>query len=210
MGREEIIMDINKVINYLNKLYPNAKCSLDYKKDYQLVIATMLSAQTTDEAVNKVTRVLFNKYKSLDSLSKANVKDIENIIHPLGMYKRKAINIIGIAKGLKKGIPDNREELMKLPGVGQKVANVVLAELYHLPYFAVDTHCSRISKRLGIAKEKDNPKIIEEKILKLVNKNHLILLNHQMIEFGRNICSAKNPKCNKCKLHCKYLSTIDK
>jgi len=203
-------MDINKIISYLNKLYPNAKCSLDYKKDYQLVIATMLSAQTTDEAVNKVTKVLFNEYKTLDSLSKANVKDVEKIIHPLGMYRRKAINIIGIAKGLKKKIPDTREELMKLPGVGQKVANVVLAELYHLPYFAVDTHCGRICKRLGIAEEKDNPKIIEEKIIKLVNKNHLILFNHQMIEFGRSICSAKNPKCSKCKLHCKYLSTISK
>jgi len=203
-------MDINKVINYLNELYPQAKCSLDYKKDYQLVIATMLSAQTTDEAVNKATKVLFNKYKSLDSLSSANIKDIEKIIHPLGMYKRKAINIIGIAKELKNGIPNTREELMKLPGVGQKVANVVLAELYHLPYFAVDTHCSRISKRLGVAKDKDNPKIIEEQIIKLVNKNHLILFNHQMIEFGRNICSAKNPKCLKCKLHCKYLSTISK
>lgn len=209
MGRKEI-MDINKVINYLNKLYPNAKCSLNYKLDYQLVIATMLSAQTTDEAVNKVTKILFNKYKSLDSLSKANIKDIEKIIHPLGMYKRKAINIIGIAKGLNRGIPNTREELMKLPGVGQKVANVVLAELFHLPYFAVDTHCARISKRIGIANIKDNPKIIEDKILKLIKKNHLILFNHQMIEFGRKICSAKNPKCNECKLHCKYFSTISK
>ncbi len=195
-------MDINKVIKYLNELYPHAKCSLNYSKDYQLVIATMLSAQTTDESVNKVTKVLFTKYKSLKSLSNANIKDIERIIHPLGMYKRKAFNILGIAKGLRNGIPHTREELMKLPGVGQKVANVVLAELYQLPYFAVDTHCARISKRIGIAKEKDNPKVIEEKIIKLVNKKHLILFNHQMIEFGRNICKAKNPECAKCKIKC--------
>lgn len=204
------MININRLISYLNELYPHAKCSLNYHKDYELVIATMLSAQTTDEAVNKVTKILFSKYKTINSLSKANIKDVEKIIHSLGMYKRKATNIIGIAKGLSNGIPNNREDLMKLPGVGQKVANVVLAELFNLPYFAVDTHVTRISKRLKIAKEKDNPKIIEEKILKLIPKNHLILMNHQLIEFGRNICSAKNPKCNECKLHCKYLSTISK
>jgi len=192
-------MEINKFVNYLNKLYPHAKCTLDYSKDYELVIAVMLSAQTTDVAVNKVTKVLFKKYKSLDSLKKAKLKDVEDIIHPLGMYKVKAKNIIGIAKGLNKKIPNSREELMKLPGIGQKVANVVLAELYNLPYFAVDTHCARILKRIGVAKEKDNPNVIEEKIIKLVNKNHLIMFNHQVIEFGRNICKAKNPLCNKCK-----------
>lgn len=195
-------MKINSFISYLSSLYPNATCSLNYSKDYELLIAVMLSAQTTDKAVNKVTAILFKKYPTLDKLKKAKLQDVEDIIHPLGMYKVKAKNIIEIVKKLDKKVPNTREKLMEYPGVGQKVANVVLAELYHLPYFAVDTHCARISKRIGIAKENDNSKVIEEKIIKLVSKDKLILLNHQMIEFGRNICKAKNPLCDKCKMKC--------
>lgn len=201
-------MKINNFFEYLNKLFPNAKCSLNYSKDYELVIAVMLSAQTTDKAVNKVTSILFKKYKTLSSLKKARLSDIENILHPLGMYKVKAKNVLGIANALNKIVPNTREELMKLPGVGQKVANVVLAELYNLPYFAVDTHVSRIAKRIGVAKESDNPKEIEKKMLKVLPKERMILINHQMIEFGREICHAKNPDCSHCLVKCKSSKTF--
>jgi len=201
-------MKIDNFFNYLNKLFPNAKCSLNYSKDYELVIAVMLSAQTTDKAVNKVTSILFKKYKTLSSLKKARLSDIENILHPLGMYKVKAKNVLGIANALNKIVPNTREELMKLPGVGQKVANVVLAELYNLPYFAVDTHVSRIAKRIGVANDSDNPKEIEKKMLKVLPKDKMILINHQMIEFGRAICHAKNPDCVHCLVKCKSSKTF--
>lgn len=191
-------MEINEVLTVFNKLYPNAKCTLNYNKDYELLIAVMLSAQTTDKAVNNVTKQLFRKYPSLSALKRATFKDISDIIHPLGMYKVKARNVIGIAKMLNGKVPNTREELMRFPGVGQKVANVVLMELYHLPYFAVDTHVARIFKRMRFIKKTANVKEIEEKALKIIPVNSLIIANHQFIEFGRNICSAKKPKCVTC------------
>jgi len=197
-----IKMKIDFFISYLNSLYPNAKCSLNYSKDYELLIAVMLSAQTNDKAVNKVTKILFKKYNSIKKLKQAKLQDVEEIIHPLGMYKIKASNIVKIAQMLTDKIPENRDELMEFPGVGQKVANVVLAELYHLPYFAVDTHCARIAKRIKLVKSNDDVKAIEEKIIKIVPKAKLISLNHQMIEFGREICKAKNPRCKECKMEC--------
>lgn len=191
-------MKINKVLSVLDKLYPNAKCTLNYHKDYEFLIAVMLSAQTTDKAVNKVTAILFKKYPTLTALKRAPLEDISNIIYPLGMYKVKANNIVQIAKMLDKKVPNSRKTLMLLPGVGQKVANVVLAELYHLPYFAVDTHVARIFKRMRLVDDKASVKEIEAKAMELIPKNILIRANHQFIEFGRNICKAKNPKCNIC------------
>ena len=201
---------MNKIETYLDELYPDARCELNYNKDYELLIATMLSAQTTDKRVNMVTEKLFNKYKDLNSLKTADINDIVEIIKPIGTFNKKAKNVIEIAKHLVedyKGIlPNNREYLESLPGVGRKTTNVVLSNIFNEPCIAVDTHVSRVSKRLGLAKEKDDPLIIEKKLNKLFKKDKLSRIHHQMVLFGRYHCLARNPKCNECKLKemCKY------
>ncbi|MBE6136126.1 MAG: endonuclease III [Erysipelotrichaceae bacterium] len=190
--------------NYLDEILPNVGCELVYHKDYEFLLAVMLSAQTTDKAVNKATEQLFNKYQSLEELASASPNDLYPYISQLGMYKVKANNIIGIAKGLierfNKSVPDNKEDLMSLPGVGNKTAEVTIIELYHYPEFPVDTHVARISKRLGLAKEKDDVSDIERKLRKAFIKEHWIKLHHQFIHFGRVQCRAKNPLCENCKL----------
>ncbi|MBE6138901.1 MAG: endonuclease III [Firmicutes bacterium] len=195
---------IQEIINYLDKLFPNPKCELEYEKDYELLIAVMLSAQTTDKRVNMVTRVLFKKYDSLDKLSNADINDIIEIIKPIGTFNKKANNIISIAKSLvndKKGIvPNDRQYLESLNGVGRKTTNVVLSNLYNVPCIAVDTHVSRVSKRLGIASTNDDVLTIEEKLNKKFPKNALTRLHHQLVLFGRYHCKAKKPLCENCEL----------
>ena len=192
------------IFSYLDELYPNAHCELNYSKDYELLIAVMLSAQTTDKAVNKVTAILFNEYKSVQDLSNAKLEDIEKIISSIGMYKVKAKNVIGISKGLVERfggtVPHNKEELINLPGVGNKTANCVLAELYNEPYLAVDTHMQRFAKRLGVAKPNDSVEEMERKYLRFIPKERLIKTNHQIIWFGRYKCKAISPDCANCKL----------
>ena len=192
------------VKDYLDIILPDARCALNYTKDYELVIAVMLSAQTTDVAVNKVTEKLFNKYTNLKEFADANLFDIEENIKALGMYKVKAKNIIGIAKSLIENyggkVPEDKNELIKLPGVGNKTANVVRAEIFKLPEIAVDTHILRISKRLGFAVEGDDPDSVEKKLRKSFDKKDYIKLHHQLIWFGRLYCKAKNPLCDNCKL----------
>ena len=143
-----------KITDYLDELFPNPKCELDYNKDYELLIAVMLSAQTTDKRVNMVTKVLFDKYRSLEELSNADINDIINIIKPIGTFNKKAMNIINISKSLLKDkngvVPNDRTYLESLSGVGRKTTNVVLSNLYNVPCIAVDTHVSRVSKRLGL------------------------------------------------------------
>lgn len=198
------------IVNYLNNLYPEVKCFLNYSKDYELLIAVMLSAQTTDKAVNSVTSVLFSKYKTLKSLGSARVFDVEEIIKSIGMYKVKAKNVVDIANGLLTKfngvVPSNKEDLMSLPGVGNKTANVVLNELYKKEEFPVDTHIFRFSKRLNIAKESDDVIVAEEKLKKYFENYSFYKLHHQIILFGRNICNAKKPNCKNCGLVniCKY------
>lgn len=193
-----------KIINYLDKLFPNPKCELEYTKDYELLIAVMLSAQTTDKRVNMVTRVLFKKYDSLEKLSKADINDIIDIIKPIGTFNKKASNVISIAKSLvndKNGIvPNDRTYLESLSGVGRKTTNVVLSNLYDEPCIAVDTHVSRVSKRLGIAKKNDDVLTIEKKLNKKFPKEKLSRLHHQLVLFGRYYCKAKNPLCENCEL----------
>lgn len=188
--------------SYLDEILPDAKCALNYKKDYELVIAVMLSAQTTDKAVNNVTNNLFNKYKTLEEFANANLFDIEKEIQKLGMYKVKAKNIIGICSDLLNKfngrVPSQKELLVTLPGVGNKTANVVRAELFNIPEIAVDTHILRISKRLELANEDDTPLEVEHKLRKLFKEEQYIKLHHQLIWFGRTICKAKNPNCNEC------------
>ena len=202
--------------NYLDELFPNPKCELNYTKDYELLLATMLSAQTTDKRVNSVTEILFKKYPTVKSLAKADIKDIQNIIRPIGTFHKKSQNLIEIAKKLDKDfngkLPNNREYLESLPGVGRKTANVVLSNIFNVPCIAVDTHVSRVSKRLNIAKEKDEPIQIEQKLNKIFKQEDLCKRHHQMVLFGRYHCLARNPKCETCKLKeiCKYYKNINK
>ena len=195
---------ISQIIDYLDKLFPNPKCELEYKKDYELLIAVMLSAQTTDKRVNMVTRVLFEKYDTLEKLSKANINDIIDIIKPIGTFNKKANNVISIAKSLindQEGIvPNDRKYLESLSGVGRKTTNVVLSNLYNVPCIAVDTHVTRVSKRLKLANKADDVLIIEKKLNKKIPKNKLSRLHHQLVLFGRYYCKAKNPLCDNCEL----------
>lgn len=194
---------MNKIIDYLDELIPNPRCELNYNKDYELLIATMLSAQTTDKRVNEVTSVLFKKYPSLDLLSKADIEDIKKIIRPIGTYNKKAANVISIAKSLLEVggiVPNDRSFLESLSGVGRKTTNVVLSNIYNVPCIAVDTHVARVSIRLGIAKKNDDVYTIEKKLNKKFPKNKLCRLHHQMVLFGRYYCKAQNPDCNNCKL----------
>lgn len=196
------------IIDYLNYLLPDAKCELNYNKDYELLIATMLSAQTTDKRVNMVTAVLFSRYPSIKSLADANVDDIKTIIKSVGTFNKKANNIINIAKALLSlgYVPNDRLFLENLPGVGRKTTNVVLSNIYNVACIAVDTHVLRVSNRLGLAKKSDSVRIVEEKLEKIFNENELIKLHHQLVLFGRYYCKAVKPECSSCQLKeiCNY------
>ena len=198
------------IAQYIDSLFPDAKCELFYSKDYELVIAVMLSAQTTDKAVNQVTESLFKDYPSLESLDKASLEDIENHIKRLGMYKGKAANIKGITHTLLKDfdgvVPSDKELLQTLPGIGNKSAGVIRAEVFKIPDLPVDTHIIRITNRLGIANTKDQPIDIEHKLKKIIPEESWIKSHHQLIHFGRYFCTARSPKCEECKLRniCKY------
>ena len=202
--------NVLKVLEYLEELYPEAHCELNYNKDYELLIAIVLSAQTTDKRVNKVTPVLFNKYKTLEELSKANLEDIEQIIKEIGTFKKKSIFIKNIATALVKDyngvVPNNREYLETLPGVGRKTTNVFLSEYYGVPAIAVDTHVERVSKRLKLAKSTSSVKEVEKTLMKKIPIDRWIKTHHQLIFFGRYFCKAIKPNCNECKLknNCRY------
>ena len=195
---------MNDIIKYLDELFPNPRCELNFNKDYELLIAVMLSAQTTDKRVNLVTDILFNKYDTLEKLSKANIEDIKEIIKPIGTFNKKANNINVISNKLLKEangiVPNNREYLESLPGVGRKTTNVVLANLYDENCIAVDTHVSRVSKRLNIAQKEDDVLTIEKKLNKFFPKDKLNRLHHQLVLFGRYYCKSQKPICENCKL----------
>lgn len=201
---------MNEILNYLDELYPNAYCELNYTKDYELLIAIVLSAQTTDKRVNKVTPVLFNKYKTLEELANANLEDVENIIKEIGTFKKKSTFIKEIAKSLVENyngvVPNDRNYLETLPGVGRKTTNVFLAEYYKVPAIAVDTHVERVSKRLKIAKQTSTVKEVENSLMKKIPKERWIKTHHQLIFFGRYHCKAIKPNCTNCKLQakCRY------
>ena len=190
------------IIENLNRLYPDAHCELNHKDSFELLIAVVLSAQTTDVSVNRVTPALFEKYPDAISLSEASEEDIMRLIHSIGLYKNKSRNIINLAKELVKRfdgeVPSKREELESLPGVGRKTANVVLSNCFDYPAFAVDTHVSRVSKRLMIARKDDDVLTIEKKLMKFFPRNCWSRLHHQFIFFGRYKCKAKNPECTDC------------
>ncbi|MEG0266552.1 MAG: endonuclease III [Bacilli bacterium] len=190
--------------NYLEELFPNPSSELSYESDYQLLIKVMLSAQTTDKRVNQVGDILFKKYNSLEELKNAEIEDIKNIIRPLGSFNKKSSNIINIARRLieeQKGtVPNNRDYLESLPGVGRKTTNVVLGMLYKVPCIAVDTHVLRVSKRLGLAKKDDTVIEVEKKLTELFKNDDMLKRHHQLLLFGRYYCKAINPKCEGCPL----------
>lgn len=189
---------------YLNEILPDAKCSLDFKNPFECLCAVMLSAQTTDKSVNLVTPKLFAIFPDAFAMSKASQEEVEQIIHSIGLYRNKAKNLIQLSKVLVERfdgeVPHSKAELTSLPGVGVKTANVVLAECFAIPAIAVDTHLTRVSKRLGLAKEEDDPIEIEKKLEKRFPKEKWIKLHHQMIWFGRMYCKAQSPLCQECKL----------
>lgn len=208
-------MKINEILFGLDKMIENPRCELNYKKDYELLIATVLSAQCTDARVNKVTKVLWSKY-DLKSLSNAKKSDIEKIIYSCGNYKKKSEYIRNIAKNLLKDydgkVPNDREYLESLSGVGRKTVNVVLSNIYNEPLIAVDTHVDRVSKRLGLANDKDNVLQVENKLMKKIPKSLWSRTHHQLVLFGRYICKSKKPNCNECLLtsYCKYYKKYKK
>lgn len=197
-------MRVELIENYLDNLIPNPKCELEFSKDYELLISIMLSAQTTDKRVNKVTRVLFKKYDSLEKLKNADLKDLKSIVRELGSYNKKAVYIKEIARIIVddyNGImPRKRKELEEMPGVGRKTINVLFSELEIEPNIAVDTHVERVSKRLNLAKSKDDVLTIEKKLMKFYDKDTWAKRHLQMVLFGRYYCKAKKPECNNCKL----------
>ena len=194
-------MKMNNIINYLNELYPNPKCELNYNKDYELLIAVMLSAKSTDKIVNKVTNVLFNKYDTIDKLNNASIDDIKNIIKPIGNQNKKAIYIKEIASFLKdNSITNDRKKLESIKGIGRKTANLVLGLLYNEQCIPVDTHVERVSKRLNLVDKNDNVNTTEKKLTKKFKNYDLVRLHLQLVLFGRYKCKSKNPICYNCKL----------
>lgn len=198
------------IIEALKKMYPDAKCSLDFSTPFQMLVSVVLSAQCTDERVNKTTPSIFSKYSTPQDFADMDIELLEELIHPCGFYKTKAKNLKRTAQILVEKydgiVPNNMEDLMSLPGVGRKSANVIMLEAFDLPQgIAVDTHCKRIANRLGFSSESD-PAKIEQDLLKVIPKEYYKDVNHIFIWHGRNVCTSQKPKCDSCKLqqYCKY------
>lgn len=194
----------------LDLLFPNPRCELDYTKDYELVLSVMLSAQTTDKRVNIVTSELYKKYDSLLKLNNLSIEELNNYLRTIGFHKTKSIYFKQIVSSLlEKGfVPNDRNYLESLPGVGRKTASVVLSQLFDEPSFAVDTHVFRVSKRLGITELKDDVLETEKKLKKYFDKDKWNRVNSQLVLFGRYNCTSKNPKCETCNL--KHICKKDK
>lgn len=193
---------VRKILDRLDREYGTEyKCYLNHDNAWQLLIATILSAQCTDARVNIVTKDLFQKYHSIDAFADADLRELEQDIHSTGFYHNKAKNIIACCQGLRDQfggeVPESIEELTSLAGVGRKTANVIRGNIYHEPSIVVDTHVKRISKKLGVTKEED-PVKVEMDLMKKLPKDHWILWNIHIIRLGRSVCKAPTPKCGEC------------
>lgn len=203
MNKAEIVVEI------LNTDYPDAKCGLDYQSHFQLLIATILSAQSTDKGVNKVTAELFINYPDVESFTKLSLTELETKIKKIGLYRNKSKNIYKLCRVLNDDyngqVPNNMEDLMKLPGVGRKTASVVLAEGFKIPSFPVDTHGYRITRRIGLTQANTADKVSDD-MMKILPKTKWIRAHHLFITHGRETCIAKRPKCEKCSIteYCLY------
>lgn len=194
---------INFIIQQLHALYPEAHCCLNYTKPYELLIATRLSAQCTDARVNMVTPALFAKYPTMESFAEADFEDVCDIIHSCGFYRGKAKSIIEMCQAMLEKhngqVPNTMEELTALSGIGRKTANLILGDIYGKPAIIADTHCIRISNRLGLAKS-DRPEVVEKQLKVTIPPEEQTKLCHNLVFFGRDICSARSPKCDVCPL----------
>lgn len=198
MKKDEAINIVEKLIKY----YPDAKCSLDFTTPFEMLVAVCLSAQCTDDRVNQVTPSLFSKYNTPSDFANANISDIEKLIHSCGFYKNKAKNLKAAGQKILDDfggqVPNNMNDLITIPGVGRKSANVIMLEAFNNPQgIAVDTHCKRIANRIGFSKQSD-PSKIEQDLLKLLPKEYWKDVNHILIWHGRNTCSSQKPKCENC------------
>ena len=200
-----------KIVKILKEYYPDAQCSLDFKTPFELVVATILSAQCTDERVNKTTPSIFNKYSTPEDFANIDIHELENLIHPCGFYRNKAKNIKACAQKIISDfngkVPVSAEDLITLPGVGRKTANVVMLEAFGIAQgIAIDTHAKRISNLMGLSKESD-PLKIEKDLLKIFSTEYLKDINHLLMWHGRNTCTARNPKCDICPIN-KYCNNF--
>lgn len=199
---------VHDIIDILKERYPDPTCALHYKKDYELLIAVRLSAQCTDARVNLITPALFARFPTLEDFATADVEEVENLVHSCGFYRHKARDIVLAAQVLLSEhggkVPDTMEALLKLPGVGRKTANLLLGDLYHQPAVVCDTHCIRISNRLGLVKGKD-PEQVERQLRAILPPEESSDFCHRIVLFGRDICTARAPKCDQCPLrpYCK-------
>lgn len=194
---------VNEIVRLLEEEYPDAECSLDYKKDYELLFSVRLAAQCTDARVNMVTPALFERFPTLEAFAEAEVTEVEEYIHSCGFYRAKAKDIVGSAKMLLESysgrVPDTMEELLKLPGVGRKTANLILGDVYNIPgSTVVDTHCIRISNRLGLVDNLKEPEKIERELRKILPPEKSSDFCHRIVLHGRAVCDARKPDCENC------------
>lgn len=189
------------ISDYLNKTYGDTPCTLDFKNPFELLVSACLAAQCTDARVNMVTPALFAKYPTVQAFAEADISDVEGLIRSTGFFRNKAKNIVACANALVERfdgqVPDNMEDLLSLPGVGRKIANLILGDVFGKPCIVVDTHCMRITGLLGLTKHKD-PAKIEMDLKKIVPAEYGGMFCHQLVEHGRNICIARRPKCGLC------------
>jgi endonuclease-3 len=203
VSKAEAAERVKKILPILKKVYPGAKTALSHADPFELLIATILSAQCTDARVNMVTREVFKKYKSAKDWAKADIKQIEADIRTTGFYHNKAVSIKGACKEIDNRfagkVPDTMQELIALPGVGRKTANVVLGNAFGKPAIACDTHVIRLSRRLGLSENNDAVKL-ESDLAEIVPRKSWTLFSHLLISHGRNICKARKPDCEKCEI----------
>ena len=196
--------EVLELIRLLEESYPEPICALEFKKDYELLFAARLAAQCTDARVNTVTPVLFKKYPTLEALAGADIKDMEDIVHPCGFYRVKARDIIAASAmliGVFDGrVPDTMEQLLRLPGVGRKTANLILGDIYKKPAVVVDTHCIRLSNRIGLVENMKDPVKIETSLRKILPPEKSSDFCHRLVLHGRAVCTARNPKCGLCSI----------
>lgn len=202
---------LKNIIPVLTDLYPTVICTLDHENAFQLLIATSLAAQCTDARVNIVTKELFKRYPDPYAFAIAKVEEVEEYIRSTGFYRNKAKNILSCSKNLVENyhgeVPVEMEELIKLAGVGRKTANVVRGTIFKIPSIIVDTHCIRLSNRIGLTTSKD-PEVIEQELMKIVEKKHWTDLCHRFVYHGRAVCDARKPRCNECKVapYCDFVN----
>jgi endonuclease-3 len=203
VDKAEAAESVRKILPILEKVYPSARTALNFKNPLELLIATILSAQCTDARVNMVTKEVFKKYKSAEDWAKADIKEIESDIKSTGFYHNKAVSIKGacteIIERFDSRVPDTMEELVTLPGVGRKTANVVLGNAFGMPAIACDTHVIRLSRRLGLSENSD-PVKLEFDLAEIVPKKSWTLFSHLLIFHGRNVCRARKPDCENCQI----------